>query len=271
MGEKCEVRPLDKMRQIILEISSEGKRWNHVHGLMQIDITATRRMISAIKADGGEAPSMTGFIISCLARAIDQNKSLHAIRKGRNVHIFDDVDVSTVIERDDPTGNPVPTSIIIRAANKKPYRAIHDEIKKARRQSVSGSVLGESKQAKRTNMLIRLPAFIRKLVWWWSRRSPQFRKDSMGTVHVTAVGMFADGFDAGWAIPVAPWPLILTIGTISKRLQRMPDGEDGMAEFINLTLTIDHDVVDGAPATRFLVHFKQLLESGDGLESFRSA
>ncbi|MCB1429702.1 MAG: 2-oxo acid dehydrogenase subunit E2, partial [Nitratireductor sp.] len=115
------------------------------------------------------------------------------------------------------------------------------------------------------------PAFIRKLVWWWSRRSPQFRKDSMGTVHVTAVGMFADGFDAGWAIPVAPWPLILTIGTISKRLQRMPDGEDGVAEFINLTLTIDHDVVDGAPATRFLVHFKQLLESGDGLESFRSA
>jgi pyruvate/2-oxoglutarate dehydrogenase complex dihydrolipoamide acyltransferase (E2) component len=36
---------------------------------------------------------------------------------------------------------------------------------------------------------------------------------------------------------------------------------------LSLTISLDHNVVDGAPATRFTERLKELIESGYGLES----
>ena len=37
-------------------------------------------------------------------------------------------------------------------------------------------------------------------------------------------------------------------------------------EILNLTVMFDHDVVDGAPATRFVKRLVELIESGYGLD-----
>jgi pyruvate/2-oxoglutarate dehydrogenase complex dihydrolipoamide acyltransferase (E2) component len=36
-------------------------------------------------------------------------------------------------------------------------------------------------------------------------------------------------------------------------------------EYLCLTVSFDHDIVDGAPAARFIQRFKDLVESGSGL------
>ena len=36
-------------------------------------------------------------------------------------------------------------------------------------------------------------------------------------------------------------------------------------EYLSLTVTLDHDVLDGAPATRFVSRFVELLEAGYGI------
>ncbi|MFN2167693.1 MAG: 2-oxo acid dehydrogenase subunit E2, partial [Anaerolineae bacterium] len=38
-------------------------------------------------------------------------------------------------------------------------------------------------------------------------------------------------------------------------------------EFLSLTMSFDHDIVDGAPAARFARRFTELLEQGWGLEA----
>jgi pyruvate/2-oxoglutarate dehydrogenase complex dihydrolipoamide acyltransferase (E2) component len=38
-------------------------------------------------------------------------------------------------------------------------------------------------------------------------------------------------------------------------------------EFVDLTISIDHDVVDGAPIARFVNDFRNLIESGYSLLS----
>jgi pyruvate/2-oxoglutarate dehydrogenase complex dihydrolipoamide acyltransferase (E2) component len=43
------------------------------------------------------------------------------------------------------------------------------------------------------------------------------------------------------------------------------DGCIEIREFLSVTLTFDHDVVDGAPAARFAQRFAELIERGDGL------
>ena len=45
----------------------------------------------------------------------------------------------------------------------------------------------------------------------------------------------------------------------------MVDGRVVAREFLSLTLAVNHDVVDGGPATRFANDLKQLIETANGL------
>jgi pyruvate/2-oxoglutarate dehydrogenase complex dihydrolipoamide acyltransferase (E2) component len=58
----------------------------------------------------------------------------------------------------------------------------------------------------------------------------------------------------------------MTVGGISKKPTVRQD-EIQVGELIQLTLSFDHDIVDGAPAARFTNHFIELLESGEILET----
>ena len=43
------------------------------------------------------------------------------------------------------------------------------------------------------------------------------------------------------------------------------DGQIAAREFLSLTVDFDHDIIDGAPAARFVQRFKELIERGEGL------
>jgi pyruvate/2-oxoglutarate dehydrogenase complex dihydrolipoamide acyltransferase (E2) component len=38
-----------------------------------------------------------------------------------------------------------------------------------------------------------------------------------------------------------------------------------MREYLNVTISFDHDIVDGAPAARFTQRLKELIEAADDL------
>jgi pyruvate/2-oxoglutarate dehydrogenase complex dihydrolipoamide acyltransferase (E2) component len=81
-------------------------------------------------------------------------------------------------------------------------------------------------------------------------------------VGITAVGMF--GGDGGWGIPVSFPSLHITVGGIEKK-PGVVDGRIEIREFLCLTLSFDHDIIDGAPAARFTQRLRALIESGYGL------
>jgi pyruvate/2-oxoglutarate dehydrogenase complex dihydrolipoamide acyltransferase (E2) component len=58
----------------------------------------------------------------------------------------------------------------------------------------------------------------------------------------------------------------LTVGGIAQK-PGIVDGRIEAREFLDLTISLDHDIVDGAPAARFAQQFKGLVESGYGLIS----
>ena len=113
-----------------------------------------------------------------------------------------------------------------------------------------------------------LPRFLRRAVWRAVLCSPRQRKRITGTVTVTATQMFGRG--RGWGLPLTYHTLCVTLGGISRRPQLIHGGEAGEPlaeerECLALTLSVDHDVVDGAPAARFASRLKQMIESGDGI------
>ena len=91
------------------------------------------------------------------------------------------------------------------------------------------------------------------------RHNPLMKKKHFGTVAFSAIQMFGRGF--GYGIPITPHPVHLLIGGIEKR-EVLRAGEVVLREIAGVTLTLDHEVADGAPAARLVTLFKRIVESG---------
>ncbi len=253
------VVPYSQLRRALAITLRSAQRKSMVRGLIEVDVTRAREYLREYKAQTGESLSFTAFIITCLAQAVDENKFLHACRKGRNhLVLFDEVDVSTLIERD-MAGQKQPIVYIIRAANKKNFREIHHEIRAAQVEAVEKAWEGF-----RDFRFIPLVVFriFWPIFWWMLGRYPLVQKKYGGTVCLSAVGMFGKG--AGWGIPITEHTLDLTLGGIAEK-PGVVDGQIAIREYLCITLSFDHDLIDGAPATRFTKRLKELIESGFGL------
>lgn len=254
--------PFPKLRRALAAMYDAVQRTRKTHGLIEVDVTSVRQRLREREARGGGRLSFTAFIIACLARAVDENKTLNVCRAGGNsLAIFDDVDVATLIERD-IAGHRQPIVYIVRGANRKTLREIHREIRAAQATPVERAWQGF--QAER--WLRPVPMVVFRGLWaifWWARgHYPRIQKKYGGTVGLTSVGMFGEG--GGWGIPLSYHTLDVTLGGIAEQPQ-VVDGRSAMRESLSMTLSFDHDVVDGAPAARFITRLRELIESGYGL------
>jgi pyruvate/2-oxoglutarate dehydrogenase complex dihydrolipoamide acyltransferase (E2) component len=255
-----QVVPFPKSRQPIVDYLSVAKNKHTIHALIEVDVTQPRRFIQKHKATTGESLSFTAFVIACLARAIDENKVLHAYRASRNrLVLFDEVDVNTLVEHD-IQGQRIGTPYVIRAANTKTFLEIHREIRTAQ--------VEEAGAYKRIDWYRWLPHIVGRFMWRVLGWDPHLRKKYTGTVCVTAVGMFGKG--TGWGIPTTDYTLLVTLGGIAEK-PGVVDGRIEIREYLSLTISVDHDIVDGAPAARFAQRLRELIENGDGLIDLHTA
>ena len=57
---------------------------------------------------------------------------------------------------------------------------------------------------------------------------------------------------------------MMTVGGIGQK-PGVVDGHIAIRDYLSLTISFDHDMIDGAPAARFTQQLKDLIESGYGL------
>jgi pyruvate/2-oxoglutarate dehydrogenase complex dihydrolipoamide acyltransferase (E2) component len=104
-----------------------------------------------------------------------------------------------------------------------------------------------------------LPQSIRLFIWGLLLSNPYRVKKMMGTVIVTSVGMI--GKVNGWPIPYSIHPLCFALGAIVKK-PGVANNNIEIRDFLEMTILIDHDVIDGAPAARFVSRLSKLIENG---------
>ncbi len=254
--EKYQVFPFPTMRRFSLDAGRLGRSRHTIHGLIEVDVTDARHWLRQHEIKTGERLSFTGFIIKCIADAVSSNEHVHAYKNWRNqLVIFEDVNVNTMIEIE-IEGRKVPIPHILRAVDKRSFREIHDEIR------ATQTTPSRTSEAKFMRWFLYLPYPIRRVFYWFVMKFPQHFRDFSSSVLVTAVGMFGRG--GGWGIPVANFPLTITLGGIVEK-PGVINGRIEIREYLDLTISFDHDVIDGAPAARFAQQLRELIESGYGL------
>ena len=254
------LEPFPLSRRLVLDAMHAGSRKHIIHGLVEYDVTEPRRLLREQKARSGESLSFTAFVLHCVGAAVAEDKMVHAYRdwRGRLV-LFDDVDVNTLIEIE-LEERRFPLAYVVRAVNRRGVRELHDEIRSVQKNPQRS--YGEE-TFNRMRWYARLPGFVRRLAFRALPLNLHWLKRIGGTVSVTAVGMFGEG--GGWGIPLPLYTLNLTLGGIATK-PGVIDGRIEPREYLSVTLSFDHDVVDGAPAARFAERLRGLIEGADGLK-----
>jgi pyruvate/2-oxoglutarate dehydrogenase complex dihydrolipoamide acyltransferase (E2) component len=248
-------RPFPSSRRLVTAAVRAGRRLVPMHGLFDVDITEARRLLRS-----HDPPlSLTAFVVASVARAAAAHPQVHAYRdwRGRLVE-HRHVDVQTLIEV--PTGQGSFGLVhVVRDADVREVADISAELRSVKSEpggAVSGRLLDTL-----APVLGRLPGLYRLMYAAMSRSRAVHL--ATGTVQVTAVGMFADG--AGFAIaPPTLASLLVVVGGASRRPRAVAD-QVVVREVLDLTVTVDHNVVDGAPATRFGADLRRLIETAAAL------
>lgn len=253
--EKYIIKQYPRIRHATVDLLNAAKRKNMIHSLIEVDITEARKTIKQIKSNTKIYISFTGYIIYCVSKVLDANKIMHAYRNRKNqLVLFDDVDVSTTIERKVNENNEV-VAMIVRGANHKTAAEISQEIKDEKEENVKDAEVFKS-----INLFLAIPSFIRQLVFRLLDRSPKLMKRKAGTVMVTSANMTGAG--AAWGIPIATHTLNVAIGSIVERVVKK-DNQFEPRQHLCLTFSFDHDIIDGAPAARFIRSLKKVIEKGE--------
>lgn len=249
-----------------IDVCELGKRRHHIAALLEIDVTEARLQMRRLRQQTGQGLSFTAWLTKCIADAVKQYPEAAAyLAHGRRRILFDDVDVSITVEKQ-VNGQQVPLPLVIRAADQKDIGEIQREIRHAQQEEAEDTtvVLGGELKKAGTKLFYALPGFLRRMIWKLFFLPPHTAQRLMGSVMVTSVGMF--GRTDGWFIPTTIHPLCFAVGAVVKKPAVI--GESiAIREHLYLTVLIDHDVIDGAPAARFIARLDAMLSGAYGLDS----
>jgi pyruvate/2-oxoglutarate dehydrogenase complex dihydrolipoamide acyltransferase (E2) component len=241
-------------RRLVLGSVRAGRRAAAMHGLLTVDVTAVRSRLQQLDPPG----SFTAMVVVAVARAAAAHPEVHAFRdwRGRLVsHRY--VDVTAMIEISTQRG-PVAVARLVRDTDRRTVADLSSELHRAK----DDSEAARGTQWRWLPRLARVPGVVPGLYYVLGRSAPGRRLS--GTVLVTAVGMFGTG--TGFAIaPPGLHSLAVVVGAVSTR-PWVRDGVICPRELLDLTVSVDHRVVDGAPAARFAADLRRMLEEGTVLD-----
>lgn len=244
--------PLSFNRRAVIASATVTKDKNAIHCFTEVDISEPRDLIKKHFEKTGEKLSLTAYIVACLSDVVKDYPQFNSFTRGRKLILLDDITISVLIERE-IDGENVPEPVGIRRSQDKTYSQIHREIREA--QSSKPDKLGS--MSGQTWIRLIPGFFLRFFIRIADRNIKMARR--YGKIAVTAVGMYSKA--PIWFIPHGTATVLVTVGSIEKKVIES-DNQFVSREHLCLTVSFDHDIVDGAPASRFMNQLIETIKSG---------
>jgi pyruvate dehydrogenase E2 component (dihydrolipoamide acetyltransferase) len=218
-------QPLSKMRQVIARRLVESKTTiPHFYLTMEIfmgEAMKLREQLNAVVTNDAEKLSVNDLIVAAAGRTLRKYPYVNGYFKGDRLELHDTINVGIAVSVDDGLLTPV----------------LHDVDNKSLKQ-----IAVEAKEAAAR------------------ARANKLKQDDLGpgTFTVSNLGMY--GIKEFAAIINPPESSILAVGAVQK-VPIVLDDEIKIAQVMNVTLSCDHSIVDGALGAKFLQDLKKLLEN----------
>jgi pyruvate/2-oxoglutarate dehydrogenase complex dihydrolipoamide acyltransferase (E2) component len=248
-----------RSRIATFDIFDVGMGKHHISAMLEFDVTESRAKLRDLRKKGTTV-SFNAWIIKVIGMVLQEHPEAAAyFYNKKKLIIFNDINVSMIVEK--KIGNSkVPMPLVIEKVNTKSALEITQEIENAKTQDLNSKDIVLKKQSSLYQRLYYyLPGFIRRLFWRLLLRSPITAFNMMGNVAVTSVGM--TGKINGWFIHRSVHPVSFGVGSVIKK-PVVIDNEIKIRDILNMTILVDHDVIDGAPMVRLLNDLTNYIETG---------
>jgi pyruvate/2-oxoglutarate dehydrogenase complex dihydrolipoamide acyltransferase (E2) component len=232
--------------------------------MLEFDVTDSRKKLKDLRKSGINV-SFNGWMIKVISSVLQKYPEASAfLYNKRKLIIFNDINISILVEKKIGVSR-VPIPLVIEKTNFKSALDITMEIENAKKQELSDNdIILSKKSTFSENLYYQLPGFLRRTIWKIMLRNPECAYKKMGNVVITSVGMM--GRINGWFIHKSVHPLSFGIGSILKK-PVVIDNEIRIREILNMTILVDHDVIDGVPMVKFLNDLTKSIESGELIKS----
>ncbi len=213
--------PLTGMRKVIAErMSMSWQTSPHVNMTVEVDMTAAMELKEKLTQATGQKITFTDIIVKCAALALKEFPVVNASLIDGKIVSHDQVNVGIAVALDN--GLIVP---VIRNADHKTVTTVRQEIASLSSKARSGGLSADDM--------------------------------NQGTFTVSNLGMY--GIDHFTPIINPPQSAILGVCRVVDRAI-VDGGEVAVRPMMNLSLSFDHRLIDGALGAQFLARLRQLLE-----------
>lgn len=248
-----------RSRIATFDIFEVGMGKHHISAMLEFDVTESRAKLRELRKKGVSV-SFNAWLIRAIATVLEKYPEAAAyLHSKKKLIIFEDINVSVIVEKKiGETKVPIP--LVIEKANKKSAAEISGEIESAKSQELKqGDIVLKQQSSASQRLYYHLPGFIRRLFWRFLLKNPKAAYRTMGNVSVTSVGMI--GKVNGWFIHKSVHPISFGVGSVLVK-PVVINHEVKSREILNITVLVDHDLIDGAPMVRFLGDLTEFIETG---------
>lgn len=237
--------------------------------LITCDVERFQRFVDECRAARRRPPSLLVYIARCLGKVLESKLEILAARLDKNTVVTPtQIDVMIVVERTAHDGTSFPDTVVLENAGARTLNDMAAELTPQLR-AAKREVLPPP-PASRLFVPAWSPRPWREFARWVRAHRPGARKFSVPRatcVHLSSTSQWLGG-RTGWGVSLYTInSLNVTLGGLSKRAVVVD--EQIVAHWcVDITLTFDHVLVDGAPATRFVAELFDEIESGRALSEF---
>jgi pyruvate/2-oxoglutarate dehydrogenase complex dihydrolipoamide acyltransferase (E2) component len=259
MKPASEYRKFPGSRIATFDTFAAGLRKHHIAAMLEFDVTESRKKLRDLRKKGINV-TFNAWIIKVVSSVLALHPEACAFLSGkRRLLIFNDINISVIVEK--TVGNhKVPIPLVIEKTGEKSTLEITREIEDAKKEEMTGGGIVLGKRTSLSEKLYyHLPGFVRRFIWRMLLMNPRYLFKKMGNAIITSVGMM--GRINGWFIHKSIHPVSFGIGSVIKK-PVVSGNEIMIREILNMTILVDHDVIDGAPMVRMLDDLTRYIENG---------
>jgi pyruvate dehydrogenase E2 component (dihydrolipoamide acetyltransferase) len=222
----AQVIPLEGMRRTIAErMTSSYQTSPHISFTVRVDMTNFQRARAALnaraEASDGSRVSTTALLLKAVAWALQEHPWLNSTLEEDEIHLLPEINIGVAVALE--RGLIVP---VVREANRKRLEVLATEL---------DDLVSRAREGQLT------PSDV-----------------TGGTFTVSNLGPF--GIESFNAIINPPEAAILAVGATQQELAVGEDGKPVSRPVMRMTVSVDHRIVDGALAARFLATLREALE-----------